>query len=181
MARFEEGQSISCPPLFEGEAYFQWRNIMKSPKKKKRMSANDTKAKLNDKAMHTLHCGLNEDVSKQVSTCKSDKEIWEKLEKLYGNKKEDKKDGVSSCANLLSSSKVDSVFALDELKGGDIKDEESTTHEGVLLDNVVYEFGKNCWGFLGNKYNQEECVYEKEDEDNGNKGMFGKGRFPWHI
>ncbi|KAK8639924.1 hypothetical protein V6N13_138290 [Hibiscus sabdariffa] len=60
------------------------------------MSANDMKAKLNAKAMHTLLCGLNEEVSKQVSTCKSTKDIWEKVEKLYGNKNEDKKDGVPS-------------------------------------------------------------------------------------
>ncbi|KAL4369644.1 hypothetical protein GQ457_05G005790 [Hibiscus cannabinus] len=67
------------------------------------MSANDTKAKLNAKAMHTLLCGLNEKVSKKVFTCKSAKDIWEKLEKFYGNKKEEKKDGVPLCANLLSS------------------------------------------------------------------------------
>ncbi|KAL4282430.1 hypothetical protein GQ457_16G003140 [Hibiscus cannabinus] len=134
MARFEEGRSISCPPLFEGEAYFQWSNVMKyfilaqdikvwvviekgymeAPKKKKQRSENDTKAKLNSRAMHMLLYGLNEEVSKQVSTCKSAKDIWEKLEKLYGNKKEEKKDGVTSCANLLQSSKVDGVLALDE-------------------------------------------------------------------
>ncbi|KAL4320293.1 hypothetical protein GQ457_18G024690 [Hibiscus cannabinus] len=133
MARFEEGRSISCPPLFEGEAYFQWSNVMKyfilaqdlevwkiiekgymeAPKKKKKQqSENDTKAKLNSRAMHILLCGLNEEVSKKVSTCKSAKEIWEKLEKLYG--KEEKRDGVPSCANLLQSSKVDGVLALDE-------------------------------------------------------------------
>ena len=71
MTRFEEDRSISCPPLFEGEAYFQWRDVMKyfikaqdfevweniedrfleAPKKKKKQrSANDTKAKLNTKA-----------------------------------------------------------------------------------------------------------------------------------
>ncbi|KAL4298027.1 hypothetical protein GQ457_12G015480 [Hibiscus cannabinus] len=72
MARIEEGSSISCPPVFKGEAYFQWSNIMKyfieaqdfevweiieegyleAPKKKKKqMSENDTKAKLNARAM----------------------------------------------------------------------------------------------------------------------------------
>ncbi|KAL4309114.1 hypothetical protein GQ457_01G055510 [Hibiscus cannabinus] len=133
MARFEEGRSISCPPLFEGEAYFQWSNVMKyfilaqdikvwvviengymeAPKKKKKQrSENDTKAKLNSRAMHMLLCGLNEEVSKNVSTCKSAKEIWEKLEKLYG--KEEKKDGVPSCANLIQSSKVDDVLAFNE-------------------------------------------------------------------
>ncbi|KAL4278688.1 hypothetical protein GQ457_03G010660 [Hibiscus cannabinus] len=133
MARFEEGRSISCPPLFEGEAYSQWSNIMKyfiqaqdfelwdiieegyieAPKKKKKQrSENDTKAKLNSRAMHILLCGLNEEVSKKVSTCKRAKEMWEKLERLYG--KEEKKDGAPSCANLLSSSKVDGVLALNE-------------------------------------------------------------------
>ncbi|KAL4292030.1 hypothetical protein GQ457_14G019360 [Hibiscus cannabinus] len=64
MARFEEGRSISCPPLFEGEAYVQWSNFMKyfiqaqefevweiieygyleAPKKMKKLrSENDTK------------------------------------------------------------------------------------------------------------------------------------------
>ncbi|KAL4341205.1 hypothetical protein GQ457_08G025360 [Hibiscus cannabinus] len=91
------------------------KGYMEAPKtKKKKMSANDTKAKLNAKTMHTLLCGLNEEVSKQVSTCKSAKDICEKLEKLYGNKKEEKKDGVPSCANLLSLSKVDGVLALNE-------------------------------------------------------------------
>ncbi|GMI77659.1 hypothetical protein HRI_001435200 [Hibiscus trionum] len=137
MARFEEGRSISCPPLFKGEAYFQWANIMKffiksqdyevwdivedeyleAPKKKKKQrSANDTKANLNTKAMHILYCGLNEDVSKKVSTCKSAKDIWEKLEKLYGNKKGEKKDDDQSCANPLSNPKVDGVLALEEPK-----------------------------------------------------------------
>ncbi|KAL4284981.1 hypothetical protein GQ457_16G025400 [Hibiscus cannabinus] len=133
MTRFEEDRSIMCPPLFEGEAYFQWSNVMKyfilvqdlevwmiiekcymeAPKKKKKqMNENDTKAKLNSRAMHILLCGLNGEVSKKVSTCKRSKEMWEKLERLYG--KEEKKDGVSSCANLLQSSKVDGVLALDE-------------------------------------------------------------------
>ncbi|KAL4386967.1 hypothetical protein GQ457_09G022180 [Hibiscus cannabinus] len=133
MARFEEGRSISCPPLFEGEAYSQWSNVMKyfiqaqdfelwdiieegyieAPKKKKKQrSENDTKGKLNSRAMHILLCGLIEEVSKKVSTCKRAKEMWEKLERLYG--KEEKKDGAPSCANLLSSSKVDGVLALNE-------------------------------------------------------------------
>ncbi|KAL4319642.1 hypothetical protein GQ457_18G015690 [Hibiscus cannabinus] len=109
MSRFEEGRSISCPSLFEGEAYFQWSNVMKyfiltqdieiwmiiekgckeAPKKKK---------------------------NQMISRCKSAKDIWEKLEKLYYNKKEEKKDGVQSCANLLSSSKVDGVLALNVMK-----------------------------------------------------------------
>ncbi|KAL4308056.1 hypothetical protein GQ457_01G026700 [Hibiscus cannabinus] len=85
-------------------------------KKKKQMSANDTKAKLNAKAMYTLLCSLNEEVSKQVSTCKSVNDIWEKLEKVYGNKKEEMKYGVPSCANLFSSSNADDVLALNEPK-----------------------------------------------------------------
>ncbi|KAL4385171.1 hypothetical protein GQ457_15G019930 [Hibiscus cannabinus] len=118
-----------------GEAYSQWRNVMKyciqaqdfelwdiieegyikAPKKKKKQrSENDTKAKLNSRAMHILLCGLNEEVSKKVSTCKRAKEMWEKLERLYG--KEEKKDGAPSCANLLQSSKVDGVVALIEPK-----------------------------------------------------------------
>ncbi|KAL4361863.1 hypothetical protein GQ457_04G014870 [Hibiscus cannabinus] len=40
--------------------------------------------------------------------------MWENLEKLYG--KEEKKDGVPSCACLISSSKVDGVVALNEPK-----------------------------------------------------------------
>ncbi|GMJ03399.1 hypothetical protein HRI_004009100 [Hibiscus trionum] len=137
MARFEEGSSISCPPLFKGEAYFQWANIMKffiksqdyevwdiiedgyleAPKKKKKQrSANETKAKLNTKAMHFLYFGLNKEVSKRISTCKSAKELWEKLEKFYSNKKGEKKDDDQSCANLISNPKVDGVLALDEPK-----------------------------------------------------------------
>ncbi|KAL4367011.1 hypothetical protein GQ457_05G016870 [Hibiscus cannabinus] len=63
--------------------------------------------------MHVLLCGLNEEVSKKFSTCKRAKEMWEKLERLYG--KEEKKDGVPSCACLLSLSNVDGVVALNEL------------------------------------------------------------------
>ncbi|KAL4278657.1 hypothetical protein GQ457_03G026250 [Hibiscus cannabinus] len=51
--------------------------------------------------MYILFCGLNEEVSK-------------KLERLYG--KEEKKDGTPSCVNLLQSSKVDGVVALNEPK-----------------------------------------------------------------
>ncbi|KAL4386335.1 hypothetical protein GQ457_09G015710 [Hibiscus cannabinus] len=74
---------------------------MEAPKKKKKKqrSENDTKAKLNARAMHILLCGLCEDVCKK---------------KLYG--KEEKKDSVPSCANLLNSSKVDGILALDEPK-----------------------------------------------------------------
>ncbi|KAL4383367.1 hypothetical protein GQ457_15G000090 [Hibiscus cannabinus] len=84
-------------------------------KKKKLRSENDTKSKLNARAMHILPCGLSEDISKKVSTCKRAKEMWEKLDRLYG--KEDKKNGVPSCANILKSSKVDDVLALNENKG----------------------------------------------------------------
>ncbi|KAL4290391.1 hypothetical protein GQ457_14G023480 [Hibiscus cannabinus] len=83
-------------------------------KKKKQMSENNTKTKLNARAMHILLCGISEEVSKKVSTCKRVKEMWENLEKLYS--KEEKKDGVPSCANLLQSSKVVGVFALNEPK-----------------------------------------------------------------
>ncbi|KAL4348763.1 hypothetical protein GQ457_17G006120 [Hibiscus cannabinus] len=107
---FEEGRSITCPPLFKGDSYFQWchqmeffikaldfdlweiieEGFVEGPKKKKNRSSKDMgKAKLNAKAMHTLLCGLNDDVSKNVSSCKSAKEMWEKLEKLY--KKEEMK------------------------------------------------------------------------------------------
>ncbi|KAL4318815.1 hypothetical protein GQ457_18G011300 [Hibiscus cannabinus] len=81
MARFEEGPSISCPPLFKGEAYSQRSNIIEEghieahKKKNKQMSENDTKAKLNTRAMHIILFGLSEYVSKKVSTCKRDKEI----------------------------------------------------------------------------------------------------------
>ncbi|KAL4387364.1 hypothetical protein GQ457_09G019720 [Hibiscus cannabinus] len=156
MARFEEGRFISCPPLFEGEAYFQWSNVMKyfiqaqdfevwdiiedgfmeAPKKKKKRSSNDTKAKLNSKAMHTLLCGLNDEVSKKVCTCKSAKDIWEKLEKLYGNKKEEKKGGVPSCACLLSSSKVDGVLALNEPEVCWRKWKEMQSHGDALITQV---------------------------------------------
>ncbi|KAL4311419.1 hypothetical protein GQ457_01G030350 [Hibiscus cannabinus] len=64
--------------------------------------------------MHIFLCGLSENVSKKVSTCKRAKEMWEKLERIYG--KEEKKDGVSSCTNLIQSSKVDDVLAFDEPK-----------------------------------------------------------------
>ncbi|KAL4386752.1 hypothetical protein GQ457_09G020770 [Hibiscus cannabinus] len=49
--------------------------FLEGPKKKKKTSVNDTKTKLNAKAMHTLLCSLNEGVSKQVSTCKSANDI----------------------------------------------------------------------------------------------------------
>ncbi|KAL4342243.1 hypothetical protein GQ457_08G031610 [Hibiscus cannabinus] len=147
MARFEEVRSISCPLLFEGEAYSQWINVMKyfilaqdfelwdiieegyieAPKKKKKqMSENDTKAKLNSRAMHILFCGLNEEVSKKVSTCKRAKEMWEKLERLYV--KEEKKDGAPSCANLLQSSKV------DDLNGPEItrQNQEGINHTRIF-------------------------------------------------
>ncbi|KAL4291153.1 hypothetical protein GQ457_14G019410 [Hibiscus cannabinus] len=78
---------------------------LEAPKKKKKLrSENDTKTKLNARAMHILLCGLSEEVSKKISTCKRGKEMWEKLEKLYVKK--EKKNGVPSCANLLHSSKL---------------------------------------------------------------------------
>ncbi|KAL4326121.1 hypothetical protein GQ457_11G023610 [Hibiscus cannabinus] len=105
MTRFEGRRFISCPPLFEGETYFQWSNVMnyfivaqdfevceiieegymEAPKKKKRQkSENDTKTKLNARAMHIFLCGLSEDVPRKVSTCKGVKEMWEKFQRLYG-------------------------------------------------------------------------------------------------
>ncbi|KAL4310090.1 hypothetical protein GQ457_01G015600 [Hibiscus cannabinus] len=49
-----------------------------------------------------------------VFPSKSAKEIWEKLEKFYGN--EEKKDVVTSSANLISSSNVDADMAHEESK-----------------------------------------------------------------
>ncbi|KAL4278600.1 hypothetical protein GQ457_03G012980 [Hibiscus cannabinus] len=68
--------------------------FVEGPKKKRNMSSKDMgKAKLNSKAMHTFLFGLNDDVSKNVSSCKSAKEMWEKLEKLY-KKKEGRTRGI---------------------------------------------------------------------------------------
>ncbi|KAL4353901.1 hypothetical protein GQ457_06G009140 [Hibiscus cannabinus] len=75
----------------------QGRHCLEAPKKKKKKkkkkSENDMKKKLNTRAMHILLCGLSEEVSKKVFTCKRAKEMWEKVEKLYGKK--EKKDGIS--------------------------------------------------------------------------------------
>ncbi|KAL4312013.1 hypothetical protein GQ457_01G006220 [Hibiscus cannabinus] len=120
---FEKGRSITCPPLFKGDSYFQWCHQMEffikaldfdlweiieeGPKKKKNRSSKDMgKAKLNAKAMHTLLCGLNDDVSKNVSSCKTAKEMWEKLEKLY--KKEEMK-----CAKVF-----DVICSLEKVLAG---------------------------------------------------------------
>ncbi|KAL4290712.1 hypothetical protein GQ457_14G014160 [Hibiscus cannabinus] len=129
-----KGRSIMCPPIFKGESYFQWSNIMKyfirgfdfdiwmiiedghleTPKKKK-MSVKDTKKdQLNAKAVHILLCALDEEISKKISSSKSAKNIWEKLEKFYG--KEEKKDGVPSSVNLISSSKLHGVMAYEDPK-----------------------------------------------------------------
>ncbi|KAL4363351.1 hypothetical protein GQ457_04G019590 [Hibiscus cannabinus] len=106
MAIFEEGPLSHLWDIIE-EGY-----IEAPKKKKKQMNENDTKAKLNARAMHIFFCVLKEEVSKKVSTCKRAKETWVKLERLYG--KEEKKDGVPSCDNLLSSSNVDGVLTLNE-------------------------------------------------------------------
>ncbi|KAL4278473.1 hypothetical protein GQ457_03G027240 [Hibiscus cannabinus] len=127
MARFEEDRSISCPPLFEGEAYSQWSNVKKyfiqaqdfelwdiieegyieAPKKKKKqMSENDTKAKLNSRAMHILLCGLNEEVSKKGE--------------LHAHKDEHlKKEGFTS---YLGSSGVKFIFIKSVTLGTDTQD-----------------------------------------------------------
>ncbi|EOY31991.1 Uncharacterized protein TCM_039380 [Theobroma cacao] len=50
--------------------------------------SSDWKAlELNAKAMHILFTALKEGSYKRVSICNSLKEIWEKLESLYGEKK----------------------------------------------------------------------------------------------
>ncbi|KAL4360989.1 hypothetical protein GQ457_04G015300 [Hibiscus cannabinus] len=145
-------------------------------KKKKQRSENDTKAKLNSRAMHILLCGLNEEVSKKVSTCKRAKEMWEKLERIYG--KEEKKDDAPSCANLLSSSKVDGVLALNESKhatervvtrprrprvsrGLDLSGmlsessltlwrQEGKEDQGITFVQVrFYGYGRSCWMVFG--------------------------------
>ncbi|KAL4291445.1 hypothetical protein GQ457_14G003120 [Hibiscus cannabinus] len=147
---FDEGRSITRPPLFKRVSYFQWCHQMEffikafnfdlweiieevfveGPKKKKNMSSKDMgKVKLNAKAMHTLLCGLNDDVFKKVSYCKSAKEMWEKLEKLY--KKEDVKGAKESPASSI----FKSLEGLEELYG--TSSLERAEHEQTFVDPII--------------------------------------------
>ncbi|KAL4273741.1 hypothetical protein GQ457_13G019290 [Hibiscus cannabinus] len=153
---FEKGRTITCP-LFKGDSYFQWCHQMeffiktidfdlweiiedgyvKVPKKKNRSSKDMRKVKLNAKAMHTLLCGLNDDISKKVSSCKSAKEMWEKLEKLY--KKEEVKgakvDDKSAHKELevFSNSSISFSYSFDKLQ--DTYDELVLEFENHILKN----------------------------------------------
>ncbi|KAK8705150.1 hypothetical protein V6N13_048758 [Hibiscus sabdariffa] len=154
---FEEGRSITCPPLFKGEFYIQWCHQMKffikaldfnqweiieegyveGPKKKKNRSKDMGKAKLNAQAMHTLLCGLNDDVSKKISSCKSAKEMCEKLEKLYKNeevigaKVDDKL--AHEEPKVSSNSSTSFSYSFDELQ--DAYDELVLEFENHILKN----------------------------------------------
>ncbi|WRX20687.1 hypothetical protein QQP08_013174 [Theobroma cacao] len=68
-------------------------NGKKTPKdRNKWMKAEMRRVQINSKAMHTLICGLDYREYDKVSMCKSAKEIWEKLEELYGETKMQKEE-----------------------------------------------------------------------------------------
>ncbi|KAL4323516.1 hypothetical protein GQ457_11G023600 [Hibiscus cannabinus] len=184
---FEEGRSITCPPLFKGVSYFQWchqmeffikaldfdlweiieEGFVEGPKKKKnRSSKNMGKAKLNAKAMHTLLCGLNDDVSKNVFSCKSAKEMWEKLEKLY--KKEEikcaKVDDKSTHEEpeVSSNSSISFSYSFDELQ--DVYDELVLEFENHILKNKKVVSNLKIQNDLISKANDELEAKLKEFE-----------------
>ncbi|KAL4302875.1 hypothetical protein GQ457_10G021220 [Hibiscus cannabinus] len=82
--------------------------------------------------------------------------MWEKLEKLYG--KEEKKDGVPSCANLLSSSKVDGGLALNEFE---VKHESLTKEKEIILNNSYYLIMKICSHYHYHGHSIYTCPLKK--------------------
>ncbi|KAE8705192.1 Mitotic checkpoint protein BUB3.1 [Hibiscus syriacus] len=62
-----------------------------SPKKKEKKWSDQErkKAQQNAKAMHMVFCAFGPEIYEGVSSCSSAKELWNKLEEIHGNKKEE--------------------------------------------------------------------------------------------
>ncbi|KAE8706599.1 hypothetical protein F3Y22_tig00110391pilonHSYRG00023 [Hibiscus syriacus] len=78
----EESRPIGVPPHFNGT------NSSLEEKVKKWSNQERKEAQQNTKAMHMLCCAIDPNVYKGVSSCSSAKEMWDKLEEIYGDKEE---------------------------------------------------------------------------------------------
>ncbi|MQM18593.1 hypothetical protein Taro_051590 [Colocasia esculenta] len=101
---FAEGQFVNKPPLFDGEDYNYWKTRMKfflqgydyqlwtiteevdqivlNPREE--WTDNDKKMfSQNSKAKNLICCALTRSEFNRISTCKSTKEMWDKLMLTY--------------------------------------------------------------------------------------------------
>ena len=73
----------------------------------------------NSKVMNILYCAMNEEDFKNISTCFMAKEIWEKLEKIYGKGRKEEEIEKTQCSTSESQSlnKINScLMAIEELE-----------------------------------------------------------------
>ncbi|KAK8612484.1 hypothetical protein V6N13_092599 [Hibiscus sabdariffa] len=116
-------------------------------------------------------CGLNDDISKNVSYCKSAKEMWEKLEKLY--KKEEVKcakvDNIPAHEepDVSSNSSPSFSYSFDELQ--DVYDELVLEFENHILKNKKVVSSLKIQNDLISKTNDElEAKLKKFEQKNVN-------------
>ncbi|KAL1111934.1 hypothetical protein V6Z11_D02G094700 [Gossypium hirsutum] len=84
----DEGHSIMCPPLLNIDYS---KRSLGGTHEEERWDENDkAKVKSNFKAMHALLCAISEEVFNKVFSCESAKGIWNRLEKVHGDKKTNK-------------------------------------------------------------------------------------------
>ena len=73
------------------------------PTNEKAWNENDLRLnQANSKAMNMLYCAMNEEDFKNISKCSMAKDIWEKLEQIYGERRKEEKIEEKACENQCS-------------------------------------------------------------------------------
>ncbi|MQM15600.1 hypothetical protein Taro_048546 [Colocasia esculenta] len=165
---FAEGQSIFRPPLFDGEDfqysktriefflqgydYQIWSIIedgdLQTSKPKEEWIAEDkNKISLNSKAKSFMCCSLTKHEFNRVSTCKTTKEMWDKLKLTYEG------------TDKVKETKIDILVT---------KYEKFKMEQGESIYQMYNEFTEiiNGLASLGKKYSQGDIAEEStSDED----------------
>ncbi|KAE8695798.1 putative xyloglucan glycosyltransferase 12 [Hibiscus syriacus] len=106
-----------------------------SKKKEKNWSDQERKkAQQNAKAMHMVFCAFGHEIYEGVSSCSSAKELWNKLEEIHGNKKEEPTKVVSLLAN-----EDPKDMAYDPAPSQEGRNESPVSLDGDIGDEFVIE------------------------------------------
>ena len=136
-----EGQSYARSPLFDGIDYGYWKNRMSIhlkgidmglwriisngytlaegttdvPLTTVQLKENDRLESLDAKAMSILYCGLNKAEYNSISSCKTAKQIWTRLEVTHEGTTEVKDSRIRMLTQLFENFKMDENETLDSL------------------------------------------------------------------
>nr|CAD1838597.1 unnamed protein product [Ananas comosus var. bracteatus] len=188
-----EGQSIARSPFFNGSNYTYWKvrmqiflqsldfdlwDIVENGYIKPTTTTSTWKAEdkgkfnLNSKAMNALHCALDSNEFNRISTCKTAKEIWDKLAVVHEGTNQDvkcyncnKTRHISyDCQNQSKSSrkekKKNKAFSASWSDDSDSDKEESTKEVSNL--SLTYDDAPSNYCFMANIEDEvNDLTYEE--------------------